>query len=93
MSLTTLILERGVDEEGTTNQPATGAVLPSGRVVLEWDPAFFPPEDRTEEPSLSIYESIEDCEQATGGDVRLGFDDHIPDDIRHGEPAKVGEQA
>lgn len=78
MSLTTLFVERGTDGHGKMQVPAEGVLLPSGRVVIEWRPESFEPDERTKERPLSIYASVEDCEQATGGTVRLRFDEDTP---------------
>lgn len=48
-----------------------GVRFPSGMVVMEWYRGAYPPEDRLDEPHQSIYGSLEDVKQGTGGDVEI----------------------
>lgn len=52
-----------------------GIEFPSGQVAVDWNLRAFPPEDRLENPHLSLYGSVEDMKQATGGTIRTVFDD------------------
>jgi len=65
--LTPLHVER--EQNGKMETVARGALLPSGRVVIEWRREAFPEGERTDEPTLSIYESVADAEEATGGKI------------------------
>lgn len=57
------------EQDGKMSTVAYGALLPSGRIVIEWRREAFPEGERTEEPTLSIYETVADAEQASGGMV------------------------
>lgn len=46
-----------------------GVQFPSGFIVMEWRRESYPPADRLEEPHQSVYQSLDDLEQGTGGDV------------------------
>jgi len=48
---------------------AWGVLLSRGRIVVEWRPEAFPEGERTDEPTLSIYGTLADAEEATGGKV------------------------
>lgn len=50
---------------------AYGVQFPSETVVVEWDREAFPEGERTDESSQSIYASISDAEEATGGTVEF----------------------
>jgi hypothetical protein len=69
---TPLVIERGPVGEKTV--VAHGALYPSGRIVIEWRREAFPEGERTERPTLSIYESLADAEEASGGVVVLDED-------------------
>lgn len=57
------------EQDGRMMTVADGALLPSGRFVIEWRREAFPEGERTEYPTLSLYETIDDAEQASGGIV------------------------
>lgn len=70
--LTIIRVERNPDRtrvDITKDLMGRGVVFPSGTVVMEWYRGAYPPEDRLDEPHQSIYGSLEDVEQGTGGDV------------------------
>ncbi len=48
---------------------AAGALLPSGAVAVEWNREAFPEGERTEYPTTSLYRSIDDAEEASGGSL------------------------
>lgn len=47
-----------------------GVQFPSGQCYVEWDNSVFPEENRLDHPHTSIYGSIPDVEQGTGGKVK-----------------------
>lgn len=53
---------------------ASGALLPSGTIVVEWNREAFPEGERTDHNTRSIYASIDDAEQASGGEVIVNPD-------------------
>ena len=57
------------EQDGRMSTVARGALLPSGRIAIEWRREAFPEGERTEHPTLSFYESVTDAEQASGGMV------------------------
>lgn len=57
------------DDEGHL---ARGVIFPSGMVVVVWDRESWPPRDRLEHPHPSIYGSVSDLLQATGGEIHWG---------------------
>jgi hypothetical protein len=58
------------------NVVAVGCELPSGTVAVEWRREAFPPGERTEHSTTSIYGSVEDAEQASGGTIVFEEVDH-----------------
>jgi len=42
---------------------------PSGRCVLHWNRDAYPEKDRLDHPHVSLYSSLADVKQGTGGDV------------------------
>lgn len=48
---------------------ATGVRFPSGTMIVEWVRESFEPEERTDNPVHSIYNSESDAEEATGGRI------------------------
>lgn len=46
-----------------------GVKLPCGRIYVDWNRKAYSPDDRLEHPHVSIYGSLDDVEQGTGGDV------------------------
>lgn len=62
------------DEANEAPTVAYGAELPSGTVVVEWDPEAFPEGERTRKATQSIYGNIADARQATGGSIQFEVD-------------------
>lgn len=64
-----------VEESERTRLDVDGKVLgrgvqfPSGSCVIEWNREAFPPGERLDTPHTSVYGTLSDVEQATGGDV------------------------
>jgi hypothetical protein len=50
-----------------------GVAFPEGGVYVAWNRKAFPEDDRLEHPHISVYGSVTDVEQGTGGDVREVF--------------------
>lgn len=50
-----------------------GIRFPSGWCYVDWNRRAYAAEDRLTHPHVSIYGSIEDVEQGTGGDVKVFF--------------------
>jgi hypothetical protein len=46
-----------------------GIKFPEGGCYVAWKRDVFAPEDRLEHPHVSVYGSVEDVEQGTGGTV------------------------
>lgn len=46
-----------------------GVKFPSGHCYVDWNLDAYAPEDRLDNPHVSVYGSLEDVEQGTGGDV------------------------
>jgi len=53
---------------------AAGALLPSGAVAVEWNREAFPEGERTAHPTTSLYRTIDDAEEASGGSLVV---DHV----------------
>lgn len=51
-----------------------GVQFPSGLIVMEWYRDAYPESDRLDNPHQSIYGSIDDLEQGTGGTVHMESD-------------------
>lgn len=48
-----------------------GAQFPNGKCAVSWNLEAFPPENRLDNEHLSLYGSVADVEQGTGGAVEL----------------------
>lgn len=48
---------------------AAGAMLPSGTIYIEWNREAFEEENRAENVVTSRYESVDDAEEATRGNI------------------------
>lgn len=46
-----------------------GIQFPSGSCYIDWNREAFAPDDRLEKPHVSIYGTLDDVEQGTGGDI------------------------
>jgi hypothetical protein len=57
-----------IETEG--NVLAWGVQFPSGWCYVDWNRDVFDAKDRLDHPHVSIYGSIDDVEQGTGGRVR-----------------------
>lgn len=62
-----------------------GMQFPSGAIALDWDRSAYPPDDRLQNPHLSMYGSRADLLQATGGSVEVvqSFDPYPRLEGRH----------
>lgn len=55
--------------EGTGELLGWGVKFPCGRCHVDWNRDAYPPDDRLEGPHVSLYETLDDVRQGTGGTV------------------------
>lgn len=63
-----------------------GVQFPDGTVVMGWYRGAYPESDRLEHPHRSVYGSLDDVEQGTGGDVTVELDEQDPSRADGGDP-------
>lgn len=66
-----------------------GVRLPDGQCYVYWNLEAFPPEDRLDNPHVSIYGSFEDVNQGTGGDVDVFHEQTIYRTLQPGGDDRV----
>jgi len=67
-----------------------GVEFPSGECYVEWNRDAFPEDDRLEHDHVSIYGSIRDVEQGTGGKVSIAEEiDRVPDESWPGDDGEA----